>query len=108
MGLKKVIEEMQAGLKGDLRAMGNGKYLYCPEASPMILQLELMAIDKVLVYSSFALDGSDLFLSSFMILLFAEDVRAINPSPASDGAQLGCVIGSVSQTYFRFLPTKYA
>ena len=24
------------------------------------------------------------------------------------GGQLGCVTGSVSQTYFRFLPTKYA
>ena len=41
---------MQAGLTGDFRAMGNGKYLYYPEASPVILQLELMESDTLLVY----------------------------------------------------------
>ena len=103
-----MIEKMQAGLTGDFRAMGNGKYLYYPEASPVILQLELMESDTLLVYCSFALDGSGLFLSSFITLLLTEDVYAVNPSPASGGPQLGCVTGSVSQTYFRFLPTEYA
>jgi len=103
-----VIEEMQAGLTGDLRAMGNGKYLYYPEASPVILQLELIQSNKLLVYCSFALDGSGLFLSSFITLLLTEDVGAISPSIVSGCSQLGCVTGSVSQTYFRFLPTKYA
>ena len=98
---------MQAGLKGDVRATGNQKYLFYPEASPVILQLELMASEKALVYCSFALDGSSLFLSSFITLLLTENVRAINSSPASGGVQIGCVAGSVSQTYFRFLPTKY-
>lgn len=45
-----MIEKMQAGLTGDFRAMGNGKYLYYPEASPVILQLELMESDTLLVY----------------------------------------------------------
>ena len=103
-----MIEEIQAELKGDVRATGNQKYLFYPEASPVILQLELMASEKALVYCSFALDGSGLFLSSFLTLLPTEDVRAINPSPASGGVQIGCVTDSVSQTYFRFSPTKYA
>jgi hypothetical protein len=77
-----VIEKMQAGLTGDFRAMGNGKYLYYPEASPVILQLELMESDTLLVYCSF---GSGLFLSSFITLLLTEDVYAVNPSPASGG-----------------------
>ena len=85
-----MIEKMQAGLTGDFRAMGNGKYLYYPEASPVILQLELMESDTLLVYCSFALDGSGLFLSSFITLLLTEDVYAVNPSPASGGGARLC------------------
>ena len=73
---------MQAGLTGDFHAMGNGKYLYYPEDSPVILKLELMESDTLLVYCSFDLDGSGLFLSSFITLLLEEDVYAVNQSPA--------------------------
>ena len=35
-----LIEEMRGYLSGELRAMEGGEFLYNPEASPVILQLE--------------------------------------------------------------------
>jgi len=94
------IEEMQAYFSGELRAIEEGKFLYYPEASPVILQLECIEDGKLLVYCSFASDGSGLFLASFMTLLLTEE----SPSGFAVPAGMGCVTGSVSQTYFRILP----
>ena len=99
-----LIEEMQAYLSGELRAMEGGKFLYYPEASPVILQLECIEDGRLLVYCSFSRDGSGLFLASFMTLLLTEDVGVISPSAFAVPAGLGCVTGSVSQTYFQILP----
>ncbi|MEK9728528.1 MAG: hypothetical protein VW417_01155 [Alphaproteobacteria bacterium] len=96
-----LIEEMQAYLSGELRAMEGGKFLYYPEASPVILQLECIEDGRLLVYCSFARDGSGLFLASFMTLLLTEDVGVISPSAFALPAGTGCVTGSVSQTYFQ-------
>ena len=63
-----LIEEMQAYLLGELRAMEGGKFLYYPEASPVILQLECIEDGRLLVYCSFARDGSGLFLSHWTII----------------------------------------
>ena len=43
-----LIEEMQAYLSGELRAMEGGKFLYYPEASPVILQLECIEDGRLL------------------------------------------------------------
>ena len=48
--------------------------------------------------------GSGLFLASFMTLLLTEDVGVISPSAFAVPAVMGCVTGSVSQTYFQRLP----
>lgn len=90
-----LIEEMQAYLSGELRAMEGGKFLYYPEASPVILQLECIEDGRLLVYCSFARDGSGLFLASFMTLLLTEDVGVISPSAFAVPAGTGCVTGSV-------------
>ena len=58
-----VIEQIQANLPGDLRPMGGGKFLFYPEDSPVILQLEALENDRLLIYCSFARDGSGLFLA---------------------------------------------
>ena len=52
-----LIEEIQAYLSGELRAMEGGKFLYYPEASPVILQLECIEDGRLLVYSLLALIG---------------------------------------------------
>jgi len=54
----------------------------------------------LLVYCSFARDGSGLFLASFMTLLLTADVGVISPPAFAVPAGMGCVTGSVSQTYF--------
>ncbi len=36
-----MMRKIQANLSGDLRPMGNGKFLFYPEGSPLIVQLEL-------------------------------------------------------------------
>jgi len=98
-----LIEKLQACLSGELRGMGGGKYLYYPKKSPVILQMEAMGDGRLLIYCSFARNGSGLFLASFMTLLLTEDVPAVSPAACADRQTLGCVTGSVSQTYFRFL-----
>jgi hypothetical protein len=99
-----VIEKIQANLSGDLRPMGGGKFLFYPEGSPVILQLEALENDRLLMYCSFARDGSGLFLASFMTLLLTEDVGAISPLALPVDTALSCVTGSFSQTYFRLMP----
>ena len=99
-----VIEKIQANLSGDLRPMGGGKFLFYPEGSPVIVQLEALENDRLLMYCSFARDGSGLFLASFMTLLLTEDVGAISPLALPVDTALSCVTGSVSQTYFRLMP----
>ena len=99
-----VIEKIQANLSGDLRPMGGGKFLFYPEGSPVIVQLEALENDRLLIYCSFARDGSGLFLASFMTLLLTEDVGAISPLALPVDTALRCVTGSVSQTYFRLMP----
>ena len=90
-----LIEEMQAYLSGELRAMEGGKFLYYPEASPVILQFECIEDGRLLVYFSVARDGSGLFLASFMTLFLTEDVGVISTSAFPIPAGTGCVIGSV-------------
>lgn len=99
-----VIEQIQANLSGDLRPMGGVKYLFYPDSSPVIVQLEALENDRLLMYCSFARDGSGLFLASFMTLLLTEDVGAISPLALPVDTALCCVTGSVSQTYFRLMP----
>lgn len=99
-----VIEKIQANLSGDLRPMGGGKFLFYPEGSPVIVQLEALENDRLLMYCSFARDGSGLFLASFMTLLLTEDVGANGPLALPVDTALSCVTGSVSQTYFRLMP----
>ncbi|MGB1395408.1 MAG: hypothetical protein ACPG7D_05240 [Candidatus Puniceispirillaceae bacterium] len=99
-----VIEKIQANLSGDLRPMGGRKFLFYPEGSPVIVQLEALENDRLLMYCSFARDGSGLFLASFMTLLLTEDVGAISPLALPVDTALSCVTGSVSQTYFRLMP----
>jgi hypothetical protein len=99
-----VIEKIQANLSGDLRPMGGGKFLFYPEGSPVIVQLEALENDRLLMYCSFARDGSGLFLASFMTLLLTEDVGAISPLALPVDTALSCVTGSVSQTYFWLMP----
>ena len=70
----------------------------------MIVQLEALENDRLLMYCSFARDGSGLFLASFMTLLLTEDVGAISPLALPVDTALSCVTGSVSQTYFRLMP----
>ena len=84
--------------------MGGGKFLFYPEGSPVIVQLEALENDRLLMYCSFARDGSGLFLASFMTLLLTEDVGAISPLALPVDTALSCVTGSVSQTYFRLMP----
>ena len=45
-----LIEKMQTYLSGELRAIEGGKFLYYPEASPVILQLECIEDGRLLVY----------------------------------------------------------
>lgn len=99
-----VIEQIQANLPGDLRPMRGGKFLFYPEESPVIVQLEALESGKLLIYCSFARDGSGLFLASFMTLLLTEDVGAISPLALPVDTALSCVTGSVSQTYFQLMP----
>ncbi|MGB1182826.1 MAG: hypothetical protein ACPG4I_05355 [Candidatus Puniceispirillaceae bacterium] len=84
--------------------MGGRKFLFYPEGSPVIVQLEALENDRLLMYCIFARDGSGLFLASFMTLLMTEDVGAISPLALPVDTALSCVTGSVSQTYFRLMP----
>ena len=84
--------------------MGGGKFLFYPKDSPLILQLEALENDRLLMYCSFARNGSGLFLASFMTFLLTEDVGAISPLALPVDTALSWVTGSVTQTYFRLMP----
>ncbi len=94
-------EQLAQKIKGDLSHAGGGRWLYYPDDSPMIVQMELMQDSSLLIYSSFARDGSGLFLSSFLTVLLTEDIHAVlTPPQAFGSSEIHCVAVSVSVTFF--------
>ncbi len=105
--------ELDACLAGTLRDAGAGKWLFYPDDVPVIIQMEMLLDDSLLIYCSFARDGSGLFLASFMTVLMTEDILAPAHRPHCTGTaqnrsagSLHYIAGSVSVTCFTRLCTK--
>lgn len=110
------MRDVQCCLNGRLFDNCLGKWFYYPHQLPFVIQIEALASQEVLIYTSVDNSGNGAYLSSFMSLLMIEEINAI-PSPArgrSDNQLLTVsghkgvlplhqVSGSVSVTYFAML-----
>jgi hypothetical protein len=90
------VQEAAEVAAGNVTQACEQRWLFFPDNSQLVIQLEALASGKALLYASLARDGNGALLSAFMSTLFIEDIHAIKTQD-----DIFCVArGSVSLTFF--------